>query len=97
MLLERSRILDSAHAKPTVSGMRRIKSTSSVEKSAFKQAQNVYQKEKKSTLSSDESVSAPPLHRNFDQQRARAFKKERMFQTYPVLNKKLLFTFWFIS
>ena len=30
MLLERSRILDSAHVKPTVSGMHRIKSTSSV-------------------------------------------------------------------
>ena len=29
MLLERSSILDSAHAKPTVSGMRRIESTSS--------------------------------------------------------------------
>ena len=29
MLLERSGILGSAHAKPTVSGMRRIKSTSS--------------------------------------------------------------------
>ena len=94
MLLERSRILDSAHAKPTVSGMRRIKSTSSVEKSAFKQAQNVFQKEKKSTLFSDETVkSARPRHRNLDQQRARAFKKERMFQTYPALNKNMYIYF----
>ena len=35
--------------------------------------------------------SARPRHRNFDQQRARAFKKERMFQTCPVLNKKTTF------
>ena len=44
---------------------------------------------KKSALSSDETVnSARPRHRNIDQQRARAYKKERMFQTYLALNKK---------
>ena len=111
MLLERSRSLDSAHAKPTVSGMRTIKSTSSnfwkrkpflgsshyiktmilIEKSAFKHKM-FSKKRKKSTISSDETVkSARPRHRNFDQQRARAFKKERMFQAYPVLNKKKTF------
>ena len=44
---------------------------------------------KKSALSSDETVKcAPPRHSNFDQQRARAFREERMLQTSPALNKK---------
>ena len=48
------------------------------------------QKRKKSALSSDETVkSARPGH--VDQLRARAFKMERMFETYPVLNKKNTF------
>ena len=82
MLLERSRILDSAHAKPeTVSGKRRIKSTSSnfwkrkpflahqtilVEKSAFKHKM-VSKKKKKSAFSSNETVKSARLgYRDFD-------------------------------
>ena len=43
---------------------------------------------KKSALFSDESVkSARPRHRNFDQQQARAFREERMLQTYSALKK----------
>ena len=49
---------------------------------------------RKSALSSDETVkSARQRHKNFDQQRARAYKRERMFQTYLVLNKKKKNTF----
>ena len=83
--------------KPAVSGMLRIKSTSFsnfwkkkfflanhtilVEKSAFKHTM-FSKKRKKSALSSDETVkSAWPRQRNFDQQRARAFKNKKMFQT----------------
>ena len=49
---------------------------------------------KKSALSPGETVKkARQRHRNFDQQRAHAYKKERMFQTYLVLNKKKHFYF----
>ena len=47
---------------------------------------------KKSALSSDETVkSTRPRDRIFDQQQAGAYKKERMFQTHLVLNKKNTF------
>ena len=99
MLLKRSRILDSARAKPTVSVMRRIKSTSSnfwIRKPFFGSSHSFGREigiqsmfSKKSALSSDETVNSErPRHRNFDQQRTRAFREERMLQTYPALNKK---------
>ena len=104
MLLERSGILDSAHAKPTVSGMRRIKSTSFNfrKRKPFFGSSHSFGREidilamfsKTSALSSDETVeSARPRYRSFDQQRARVFKEERMLQTYPALNKKKCNTF----
>ena len=54
---------------------------------------------KKSALSSDETVkSARPRHKNFDRQRARAFREERMLHTYPALNeKKKTLLLWFVS
>ena len=104
MLLERSRILDSAHAKPTDSVTRRVKSSSSNvwKRKPFCGSSHSFGREigiqamfsKKSALSSDETVkSARPRHRNFDQQRARAFKEESMLHTYPALNKKKHFYF----
>ena len=78
MLLERSRILDSAHAKPIVSVMRRIRSTSSNfwKRKPFFSSSHSFGREigiqamfsKKSAFSSDETVkSARTRHRNFDQ------------------------------
>ena len=103
MLLERFGILDNAHAKPTVSVMRRIKSTSSnfwKRKTFFGSSHSSGREIGMQAMffqkSADETVkSARPRHRNFDQQRARAFKEERMLQTYPAVNKTLLF--WFVS
>ena len=87
--------------KPTVSGMRKIKSTGTtnfwnfflarhsctilVEKSAFNH--KMFSKMRiKSAFSSDETVKSAQLRcRNLDQQRARAFKKD-VPKTYPVLN-----------
>ena len=107
MLLERSRILDSAHAKPTDSVTRRVKSSSNFwKRKPFCGSSHSFGREigiqamfsKKSALSSDETVkSARPRHRNFDQQRARAFKEESILHTYPALNKKKTLLFWFVS
>ena len=109
MLLERSRILDNANAKSTVSGMRRIKSTSSNfrKRKPFFGSSHYFgreiifkhkmfsRKREKSSLSSDATdKSARPRHSNFDRQRARTIEMERMFQTYPVLNKKKILLFY---
>ena len=89
-----------------VSGMRRIKSTSSNfwKRKPFFGSSHYFgreiifkhkmfsRKREKSALSSDETEkSARPRHRNFDQQRTRAIEKKRISQTYPGLNKKKTF------